>query len=56
MFVKRQRLLASFVAAGSSIDPTSRVVAAAVVGVMSADHVVSHVVLQVHSVVGTMGA
>lgn len=46
----------------SSIDPTSRVVvvvvaaAAAFVVLMSADHVVSHVVLQVQSVVGTIGA
>lgn len=43
----------------SSIDPTSRVVvvaAAALVVLMSADHVVSHVVLQVQSVVGTIGA
>lgn len=45
----------------SSIDPTSRVVVvaaavAALVVLMSADHVVSHVVLQVQSVVGTIGA
>lgn len=47
----------------SSIDPTSRVVVVVVVAgalvvvlVVSADHVVSHVVLQVQSVVGTMGA
>lgn len=44
------------------VDPTSRVVVAAAVAalvvvlVVSADHVVSHVVLQVQSVVGTMGA
>lgn len=56
MLVKR-RLFSS----SSSIDPTSRVVAVAasaatLVLLMSADHVVSHVVLQVQSVVGTIGA
>lgn len=54
MLVKHRLLSGS-----SSIDPTSRVVvvaAAALVVLMSADHVVSHVVLQVQSVVGTIGA
>lgn len=53
MLVKHRLLSGS-----SSIDPTSRVVVvvAALVVLMSADHVVSHVVLQVQSVVGTIGA
>lgn len=51
-----------FSSCSSIVDPTSRVVVAAAVAalvvvlVVSADHVVSHVVLQVQSVVGTMGA